>query len=338
MSGHMSFLRQISTWSSDRPSRILSIGTDCSGIESPIQALNILKIPYVHLWSSDIDQMVKQSIMCNYRPKVFYPDIFERDHRRLPHVDLYVAGFPCQAFSTLGKREGFDDEKGRGTIFFECYQTIKVTQPIVFILENVKGLTNHDHGRTFKFIMEGLSALPGYRIYYQLLNTSDYGIPQNRQRIYIVGIKGRHRSFNFPDPVPLRIGIEDIIDPLENDPKLGDLTSHKVQLLRDLINLGKIDSLQQHWFVNLNVSSAQRTGARKDICPCLLAGEGGNCIYFLTSIGRRLSPREYLRLQGFPDSFRICVPGRFIYKQVGNAMSVPVLCFLWREIFRSVRF
>ena len=135
MSGHMSFLRQISTWSSDRPSRILSIGTDCSGIESPIQALNILKIPYVHLWSSDIDQMVKQSIMCNYRPKVFYPDIFERDHRRLPHVDLYVAGFPCQAFSTLGKREGFDDEKGRGTIFFECYQTIKVTQPIVFILE-----------------------------------------------------------------------------------------------------------------------------------------------------------------------------------------------------------
>jgi len=132
----------------------IRIGTDCSGIDAPIQALKMLGIPYAYMFASDIDKHAKTSIMCNDAPKEFYDDILTRDHSQLSKIDFYVAGFPCQAFSTPGKRDGFEDTKMRGTIFFHCYETIRHTQPDFFILENVKGLTNHDGGNTFEIILQ----------------------------------------------------------------------------------------------------------------------------------------------------------------------------------------
>ena len=315
--------------------RKLRVGTDCSGIEAPIQALQKENISFSHLWSSDIDPMVRKSILGNYNPKILYENICERNHTTLPKIDLYYAGFPCQSFSTLGKRKGLNDE--RGNIFYECAKTISHCCPTVFILENVKGLMNHDKGRTFKRIQNILSKIKingkKYNVYYQLLNTKNYNIPQNRERIYIVGILENHEKiqFEFPKPIPLKKKIQE--NKLE---KLKFLTNHKKNLLDSFIDKKNIDP-NNHWFLNLNVSSIQRMGARKNICPCLLAGEGGNCTFYLTSVGRRLTPREYLRLQGFSDNFKIVVPERLIYKQVGNSMSVNVLIHLSRSLEKTVK-
>lgn len=321
----------------------LLVATDCSGIEAPIQALEQMKVSFSHLWSCDIDPYVYESIKINYNPKKFYKDIFSRNHKNLPKTDIYIAGFPCQTFSSLGKRDGFKDK--RGTVFNECLETIKNSSPKVFILENVKGLLTHDNGKTFDFIIKKLNNVnkKTYNIYYKVLNTVDYNLPQHRQRIYIIGIKKKYerKNFLFPDSVPLKKKINVILEKnLSKDKikKLSFLTEHKKKLLKDLVSNKKIDNLNNNWFVNLNVSSVNRTGAKKNICPCLLAGEGGNCTYYLTSIKRKLTPREYLRLQGFSDSFKINVPERQIYKMVGNSMSVNVLKELFSSIFYSVDF
>ena len=144
----------------------LRVGTDCSGIDAPIHALKLMNVPFQYEFASDLDKAAKASINCNHQPRMFFDDIMTRDHTRLPKLDLYCAGFPCQSFSTLGKRQGFDDTKNRGTVFFHCYETIKNTQPKMFVLENVKGLLSHDKGKTFKTIMDYLSTLSGYFIHY----------------------------------------------------------------------------------------------------------------------------------------------------------------------------
>jgi len=214
--------------------------------------------------------------------------------------------------------------------------------PDVFILENVKGLTNHDSGKTFQVILAYLQQLRQYDIFYDILNTSDYGVPQNRERIFIIGLKKTKfntRGFKFPSKIPLKTTVRDYLEPQEIQQKDGvhNLTQHKANILIDLLNNDVIDDLDDDWLVNLNVSHYRRSGARKDIVPCLLAGGGGNCVFYLTSIGRRLTPREYLRLQGFPDDFEQGVSDSKMYKQVGNSISSNVLAFLFKEIFMIIK-
>lgn len=316
----------------------LRVGTDCSGIEAPIQALNLLNIPYEHIFSCDYDPIVRESIKGNYRPKYLYDDIFNRNYKKLPKIDLYIAGFPCQAFSTLGKREGFEDELNRGIVFFACHKTIKTLKPDIFILENVKGLINHDGGDTFYKIIEWLKKLKIYNIYAQVLNTKDYGVPQNRERVFIIGFKkNKFNKFSFPKPVKLKINVTDVLENKQVDKKFGELTSHKKQLLKDLRESKRVDKLSNNWSVNLNVSNHLRCSPMLNIVPTLLAGNGGDCIYYLTSIKRRYTPREYLRLQGFPDSFKQVIGNSKMYKQVGNSMSVNVLAHIYASMFNAMK-
>ena len=309
----------------------IRVGTDCSGIEAPLQALQLLNIPYKHIFSCDNDPHVVKSIKANHNPKILYDNIFERNVKELPLLDFYIAGFPCQTFSTLGKRAGFDDI--RGTIFFECYNAIKNTKPKFFILENVKGLINHDKGKTFEIILDKLTKLKTYNIYWKLFNTKNYGVPQSRERIYIVGIdKKIDNGFTFPKSVILSITVKDIIESYETiDPKFGYLTEHKKKLINDLQENHKIDDLNKNWSMNLNVSNYKRCGPMLDICPTLLAGNGGDCIFYLSSIGRRFTPREYLNLQGFGE-FNQVVSNSKLYKQIGNSMSVNILAFIYKSI------
>ena len=174
---------------------MLTIGTDFSGIGAPEQALKKLGIEYKSVFACDIDKYAKQSFLANYNTDNWYDDITKRDHSNTPYCDLYVAGFPCQAFSVAGKREGFNDP--RGTLFYDLLQYIKIQRPKYFILENVKGLVRHDKGNTFKTIMDSLESL-NYTIYHKVLNTKDYGIPQNRERIFIVGFSDTH-TFEWPE-------------------------------------------------------------------------------------------------------------------------------------------
>lgn len=324
---------------SDSKDKYLTIGTDCSGTEAPIQALQLLNIKYDHIFSSDNDKFVKQNIKFNFKPRIFFDDIKIRDHSLLPKLDIYVCGFPCQSFSSLGKRLGFDD-KIKGTIFFDCFNTIKSTTPTVFILENVKGLINHDKGNTFRTILDCLFSLGNYNIYYKILNTKNYGIPQNRERIYIVGIDKQHdNGFKYPEPIPLK---NNIIDLLDNEQQISDsnrrpLTPHMNDVLNELVNIGKIKDLTKPWIVNLNVSSARRTTPMLNLSPTLLAGNG-SCIFYLTSHHRYLTPTEYMKLQGFNPKFISIVGNKETYKQAGNAMSVNVLYHLFNNIFKYVNF
>ena len=168
----------------------MRVGTDCSGIEAPIQALKNLGIDFIHEFSCDSDKFVRKSIRANYSPKLIYEDITQP--RNLPELDLYVAGFPCQTFSTLGNRKGTDDI--RGTIFYNCVDTIKKTKPKIFVLENVQGLLSFNGGSFFKDIMKTLEDLEIYEITFNKANTKDFGIPQNRVRIFFIGLAKNLRN------------------------------------------------------------------------------------------------------------------------------------------------
>ena len=203
----------------------MKIGTDFSGIGSPEMALKLLDIEHEQVFACEIDKYARKSFEAIHgKPQTFYEDITKRDHSEIPQLDLYVAGFPCQAFSMAGKRKGFDDV--RGTLFFNVAEFIKINQPKCFILENVKGLLSHDSGKTFQTIISlltdnggtanGQIFIPyfedglGYHVYYKVLNTKDYGIPQNRERIFIIGFK-EFRQFSFPKPFPLELRLKDML-------------------------------------------------------------------------------------------------------------------------------
>lgn len=203
----------------------IKVGTDFSGIGSPEMALKLLGIDHKQIFACEIDKYARKSFEAIHgKPNTFYEDITKRNYSEVPQLDLYVAGFPCQAFSMAGKRKGFDDV--RGTLFFNVADFIRINQPKSFILENVKGLLSHDNGNTFQTIKSLLSDnggtvnsqmyIPyfldglGYHIYYKVLNTKEFGIPQNRERIFIVGFK-EFREFGFPKPFPLELRLKDML-------------------------------------------------------------------------------------------------------------------------------
>jgi DNA (cytosine-5)-methyltransferase 1 len=210
---------------------MIKVGTDFSGIGAPEMALKYLGIEYESIFSCEIDKYARESYIQFHNTNIMYEDITKRNHKEVEQLDLYVAGFPCQSFSTAGKRKGFDE--ARGTLFFNVAEFIQINQPKVFILENVKGLLSHDSGKTFQTIIDILSNGGGtinsqisfdmfddglgYHIYYKVLNTKDFGIPQNRERIFIVGFKD-FREFSFPKPIELKLRLGDM---LQDNPKFA---------------------------------------------------------------------------------------------------------------------
>ena len=200
----------------------MKVGTFFSGVGSPEQALKNLSVKHEIEFACDIDKHAKQTYLKNFKPKLFAEDITALEMQDLPYVDLLVFGFPCQAFSMAGKRKGFDDT--RGTLFYDALRYLTEHKPRYFIAENVKGLLSHDSGRTFTTIIDCLakttnyqmSLMPfenlGYHIHYKVLNTKDFGIPQNRERIFIIGIRDdEDNNFNFPKEIPLKLKLKDIL-------------------------------------------------------------------------------------------------------------------------------
>jgi DNA (cytosine-5)-methyltransferase 1 len=200
----------------------MKVGTFFSGVGSPEQALRNLDIKHEIEFACDIDKYAKETYLKNFKPKLFAEDITTLDMEDLPYVDLLVFGFPCQSFSMAGKRKGFEDT--RGTLFYDALRYLQEHNPRYFIAENVKGLLSHDNGKTFQTIIDCLakttnyqmSLMPfenlGYHIHYKVLNTKDFGIPQNRERIFIVGIRDdEDNNFNFPKEILLELKLKDIL-------------------------------------------------------------------------------------------------------------------------------
>tara|TARA_R110002110_G_scaffold354881_1_gene564579 strand:+ start:21 stop:1217 length:1197 start_codon:yes stop_codon:yes gene_type:complete len=205
----------------------MKVGTFFSGIGSPEQALLNLGINHEIEFACDIDKYARQTYLKNFHCKNMYEDITALDMKDLSYVDLLVFGFPCQAFSMAGKRVGFEDT--RGTLFYDALRYLKEHKPRYFIAENVKGLLSHDNGKTFQTIIDCLaktenyqfSLMPfdnlAYHIHYKVLNTKDFGIPQNRERIFIIGIRDdKDNNFRFPKEMQLKLKLKDI---LQDNPK-----------------------------------------------------------------------------------------------------------------------
>lgn len=285
------------------------------------------------IFSSDIDKWANETYYNNFGD---YPegDISKIDTNDIPDHDVLCAGFPCQPFSIGGYRKGFCDT--RGTLFFEVERILKAKKPQAFLLENVKGLTNHDKGNTFKVIKQSLIKM-GYSIFYKVLNSKDYGVPQNRERIYIVGFKNNISSFAFPNPIFSESNINEL---LERDVKGHDLSetasNHLENHLKDYLEKKNINDKYPIFATEIRPS---RCSFRNDGCsPCLTAkmGTGGNNVPVLATENRKLTVRECLRLQGFPESYKMKDNYSQSYKQIGNSVTVPVIKLIAKEMVKYI--
>ena len=269
---------------------------------------------YKCVFSSEWDKNAQRSYMANFG-EMPYGDITKIDEKAIPEHDVLLAGFPCQAFSIMGKGLGFADT--RGTMFFEIERILKYHRTSVILLENVKRLVTHDGGNTFKLILEKLHDL-GYHVKWKVLNALDFGLPQKRERVIIVGFQDKSKceqfSFDFPKK---SYDLSSVLEPDNQvDPKL--FASDKIVSKRLEGVEGKNLFYPSVWHENksgnisvLPYACALRTGASYN--------------YLLVNGVRRPSSRELLRFQGFPDIYRIAVPYGEIRKQTGNSVAVPMI-------------
>ena len=290
------------------------------------------------IYANEIDENACTTYESNFDLKVDCRDINIVKADELPKFDVMLAGFPCQAFSIAGYRQGFNDEKGRGTLFFELVRIIRVKHPKVIFLENVKNLVSHDDGNTFRVILEYLTNC-GYFVKYQVLNAKDFGnIPQNRERIYIVAFKSKtaYQKFEFPSPVQLTKKLSDVIDFNKKVDEKYYYTAKNCSFYNTLEKSMKSSNTVYQWrrvYVRENKS---------DVCPTLTAnmGTGGhNVPLILTKYGiRKLTPHECFNLQGFPVEYKLPkIASTHLYKQAGNSVVVSVIQRIAENIYEAIK-
>jgi DNA (cytosine-5)-methyltransferase 1 len=293
------------------------------------------------VYANDFDSYCKLTYDLNFQKvKLTLKDIKEQSKTNYTSVlddiasikyDVLLAGFPCQAFSIAGYREGFRDSKGRGDLFFYIAEILEKTKPEALFLENVKNLKYHDKGKTYRIIRDTLENL-GYYIKDAVLNAKDYGnIPQNRERIYIVGFRNKKHfeNFEFPEKIKLTTKIKDILEKEVDESYYYN-------------NKPIWNKLKEYPFREGVIYQWRRVYIRENkngVSPTLTAnmGTGGhNVPLVLDKHGlRKLTPRECLRLQGFPEDYKI--PDNLsishIYKQIGNSVAVPVVERIAKNMF-----
>jgi DNA (cytosine-5)-methyltransferase 1 len=351
---------------------MIKVGSDFSGVGAFNQALNRLGIEYKELFACDMDKYARQTFIRNYGEPEYYPtNVYERE---IPSesLDIYMTSPPCQAFSLAGKRLGKDDQ--RGILFFNSHEFIKVNKPRYFIFENVKGLLSDDNGKTFKewVNMLGGKSINGvpvifpyedsvpYHLYWQVLNAKHHGVPQNRERVFLIGIRDdADNNFQFPREEHLSKKLKDVLE---------DDVDDKYFLTEKMLN----------FVLTTNFQEAKPIDINKYAAPCVKVGgdvscfdtnklkiksgtekgyeeaKEGDSINFSkpnsktrrgrvgkgvaqtldTSCNqgtfdgykiRRLTPRECFRLMDFPDTFTWPVSDSQAYKQAGNSIVVNVL-------------
>lgn len=284
---------------------------------------------YEIIYANEIDEYPIKTYEENFKVKVDKASICDVNAKDIPDIDVIFGGFPCQAFSIAGYRKGFDDEKGRGTLFFEMFRIIKEKQPKVVFAENVKNLLAHDNGNTYRIIKGALES-EGYYVTEAVLNAMNYGnVPQNRERIYIVAFKDKEAfdKFHFPKPVELTTKLSDVID-FEN--KIDEKYYYTKGKYKDEIYNALIKDMDDEDAVY----QWRRKYVRKNksgVVPTLTAnmGEGGHNVPLVkTKYGiRKLTPKECFNIQGFPKNFKLPekVSDARLYKQAGNSVCVTVI-------------
>lgn len=292
------------------------------------------------VYSSEFDAKAQESYLANYGEMPFGDITKESTKSYIPKkFDVLCGGFPCQAFSLAGRRLGFNDET-RGTLFFEIEAILRKHQPKAFFLENVKGLAIHDKGRTLKTILEHLDDA-GYDVVPpQILNAMDYGVPQHRERIYIIGFRKdlgiNVKDFHYPEP----------ITPGDKRPKFKDVMEENEVSVKYYLSTVYVETLKRHKarheaaghgfgykIIDLDgVANAIVVGGMGRECNLIIDKRLTNFTPITNIKGevnrdgiRKMTPREWARLQGFPDKFRIVVADASAYKQFGNSVAIPAI-------------
>lgn len=277
------------------------------------------------VFSSEIDKFACKTYKANFGDMPF-GDITKISAKDIPDHDILVGGFPCQAFSQAGKKLGFEDT--RGTLFFEIARIIKEKRPKAFLLENVKNLKSHDKGKTYNIIESTLKNL-GYEVQSTLLKAKDFGVPQNRERIYIVGFDKKqiknYSDFNFPLPISKKTKVGDILEKKVNEKYTISDNLWKGHQRRKKEHKKKGNGFGYSLF-NSDSDYTNTISARyyKDGSEILIEQKGKN--------PRKLTPREAARLQGFPEEYIIPVSDTQAYKQFGNSVAVPVIYAIAKQI------
>ena len=285
------------------------------------------------VFANDFEKNCKLTYDLNFKKsKLIVEDIRKIGIDDLPEFDFLLGGFPCQAFSIAGYRKGFDDEN-RGNLFFDVARILEARNPAGFLLENVKNLKGHDGGKTFKIIIQTLEDL-GYHVKTKVLNTMEYGnIPQNRERIYIVGFKNENYTdkFEFPEPQKLKVKVTDLLEKNVPEKYYYDGKPLYARLKGFVKEEGKVYQWRRQ-YVREN---------KKGVCPTLTAnmGMGGHNVPIIKDKKgiRKLTPIECFRLQGFPKTFVLPVnlADSALYKQAGNSVTVTVLEAVAKEMMRA---
>jgi len=294
------------------------------------------------VFASEIDKKAQNTYYSNHNISP-YGDITQINEKDIPKHDILCGGFPCQAFSISGKQKGFEDT--RGTLFFDIARIVNYHQPKILFLENVKNFTRHDNGKTLHTVIDTLTAL-NYTVQYKVLNTSNFGLPQNRERVYIVAFHNSYaiRTFNFPSPNIIS-KLEDI---LEENPVNGKVIERKdISLYKDFnptqTIFGDIDLPNKP----IQIGKVNKGGQGERIYHPLghaitLSAYGGGVgsktgLYKINNKIRKLSPRECARIQGFPEEFIISESISEAHKQFGNSVSINVLQHITQEIINTIQ-
>lgn len=281
------------------------------------------------VFSSEWDKDAQKSYEANFG-EIPRGDITQITSSEIPHFDILCAGFPCQPFSIIGEKQGFRHET-QGTLFFEIERILREKMPKAFLLENVRNLLSHDKGRTFKIILERLQNL-GYFTHFAVLNALDFGLPQKRERIIICGFREK-LDFAFPSGI-YALGGDSC--KAKNLAEILESRVDKKYFVREAIKKSRIARMKQEiakpYITHENVGGSVTP---HHFSCALRAGASAN--YLLVNNERRLSEREMLRLQGFPESYKIVVSYSAFKKQIGNSVAVPVIEAVARQMIKSMQ-
>ncbi len=294
------------------------------------------------VFASEWDSHASETYYKNFNFKP-HGDITKINAKEIPSHDILCGGFPCQAFSIAGKQKGFEDI--RGTLFFDIARIVEHHKPKVLFLENVKNLSKHDEGKTFKTILKTLENL-GYSTYNKVLNASNFGLPQNRERVYIIAFKSDLNSEKFKFPTPPNSPIC-LLDILEKNPRNAKVVKRDdIEIYKEYIPLKTL--FNDMTFLNkpIQIGKVNKGGQGERIYHPLghaitLSAYGGGVgsktgLYLINEEVRKLSPRECARIQGFPDSFILDKSDAQSYKQFGNSVSINVLKSILSEILEII--
>ena len=276
------------------------------------------------IWANDFDKYACETYRANVSKNIVCGDI-RVEKENIPEHDVLIGGFPCQPFSTLGKLQGFEDEE-RGTLFFEIKEILKKHKTKVVVLENVKNIMNHDGGNTFKRILHELSSL-GYVPFYHVFNSADYGVPQRRNRCYIVAFLGEAFNtpdFVFPSPVPLKITTQDILDKDVGEKYFLTKTIAKTIMGKGTKNYIVEPTIDLPISKTLTATMHKMHRASQDNYVTDNLNFEKYCDKTTRINIRKLTPNECRKLQGFPSDWIQVVSDCQAYKQFGNAVTVNV--------------